>query len=186
MQSIHNWFNNFETKDILQFRLGHLKLRLTVCLLMLTSAFIGIIITDFAPQHAWHYWCGTAFLYAFLSVGTSFITAKRTQDVPLTFVLRECLHWLSLLLIVYLVSAFIHYGIVSDVLAGLFILVLLSLTTLLAGVHFDVMYLLIGIILGVFAIISAAFVQYFVSIAFIILIGAGILIFWQLRVHLKK
>lgn len=171
--------------NILQYRSGHFKLRLAVSVLMLIIAFIGVVITNFSPTSAWSYWCITAIVYALLSVSLSFITKLKAQT-PLNLVIREALHWLALIVVIYLVTLFMHFGVLSNVLAALFMLTLLTLATLLAGINFDSMYILIGIALGIFAIITVFFVQYFMMIAFIILIIAALLLAWYFHAKFKQ
>jgi hypothetical protein len=169
------------SSSLLTFRTEHLKLRTAISITMLLLAFIGVVITDFTPAHAWKYWSFTTLIFAFICVSLSFLTARKYNSFPFALVGREALHWFSLIVMVYLVALFMHFGVLSDVLAGLFILTLLTLTTLLAGIHFDAMYILVGLVLAIFALVSAAFVQYFMLIALITLLVAGVALVWQFK-----
>ncbi|HEX4839989.1 MAG TPA: hypothetical protein VFU89_06070, partial [Rhabdochlamydiaceae bacterium] len=69
----------------------------------------------------------------------------------------------------------VHLGTISRFIAGLFHLILISLAVFLAGIYIESIFLLIGIILGVFALLTAMLVQY--MYAFIIPVAiAGVIV----------
>ena len=84
---------------------------------------------------------------------------------------RQALHWLALALAVYLVFMLEQTGRLNREDAGLVALLALSLTTLLAGVHFDWRLMLLGGVLGVTAA-CAAFVEEFFWI--LLIVGASL------------
>jgi hypothetical protein len=172
--------------DVFQRQFSHLKLRLAICITMIILGFVGVIVTDIVPLYSWKYWLFTSIVYAVLSVLLSFVVATQHKSIPYSFVIREALHWLALILMVYLVSVFIHHGVISNVIAGIFILTLLTLTTILAAIHFDTMYFFVGMVLAVFAVASVVFVQYFMMIAIVTIAIAAILIFWQFRFRVRQ
>jgi hypothetical protein len=62
------------------------------------------------------------------------------------------LHWLGLILSVFIVSIIVELGIMGRFEASLQVLILLSLATYLAGVYIEPTFLFIGVLLGLFAI----------------------------------
>lgn len=170
-------------RGVFQRQFSHLKLRFAVCAIMIALGFVGVMVTDITPLYSWRYWLFTSIIFSILSVALSFVVATSQKNIPFSFVIREALHWLMLILMVYLVSLFIKHGVISNLIAGLFILTLLTLTTFLAAIHFDTMYFFVGAVLAILAVASVAFVQYFMMIAIITLIVAALAILWQFKMR---
>jgi MFS family permease len=131
---------------------------------ILATAFVGLIITNFAQKGVWEYWRIAIPAVAILTVILSLYTRKVTNKELLTTLYQEILHWIGLVIAVYLVSLYIRMGILGRFEANLIILTLLSLTVFLAGVYTDSSFLATGIFLGGFTAATAFFAQYLYSI----------------------
>lgn len=136
------------------------RVRSTVGLLMLILAFVGLIITDVVKDDAWNYWRAMVPVYAILSITLSMYLRSKTAVKPITKVWQEIVHWLGLVFSIYLVSVFVSLKLIGQMEAGLIVLILLSLATFLAGIYHDVIFLIVGSILGFFALSTALLHQY--------------------------
>ena len=148
------------------------RARLTVGLLMLILAFIGLIITDLVKDGAWIYWRAMVPVYAILSLALS-LYLRSQSHAHHSRIWQEVLHWIGLILAVYIVSTFVNIGLVGRYEAGLQVLAMLALTTFLAGIYHDIIFLILGVILGVFTLGAALFNQYLYTIMLPITILAG-------------
>ena len=163
---------------------GHRRLRLFAVIIMLLVALIGVFATYIARHLTFHYWRYTALIYALVNIALSFHAA--TQHRKFVVVWHEILHWLMLLLTIGMIAFFLHLGVISDITAGLITLTLLALTTLLAGVHFDALLLLIGAILLLFDLVAATLVKLAPVIMVTVIIISLILLFFRYFKQGKK
>jgi hypothetical protein len=76
---------------------------------------------------------------------------------------------------VSMMSFYVHIGTISRFVAGLFDLTLISLAVFLAGIYIESTFILTGIILGIFAVIMAYFIQYLFAFTIPLVIGAVII-----------
>lgn len=158
MQTLHPW-----------------KARLGVGITMLILAFLGMVLTDVKTGGGWDYWKWVVPVYAILGLWLSwYIRKSRSVISPITL-WHEFLHWVGLIGSVFLVSFFVHLGIISRFIAGIFDLTLLSLAIFLAGIYIEITFIFIGLVLGVFAAFSAVVVQYLYAVIIPVLL-AGIII----------
>ena len=142
---------------------------------MLLLAFLGMVITDVRTTGGWDYWKWMVPVYAILALWLSWYVRRQTQVASPITLWHELLHWIGLFLAVFLVSILVQLGTISRFIAGIFDLILISLAVFLAGIYVESTFILIGIILGIFALLTAFLVQYLY--AFIVpLIAAGALI----------
>ncbi len=107
---------------------------ITGCLLLIL-AFIGLIITDVRHDGGWFYWRLLIPVYAIASLWLSWYLRKKNHGLGLKLIWQELLHWLGLVLAVLLLSSLVNIGIIGRFEAGLIILIMLALTTFLAGIY---------------------------------------------------
>jgi len=166
------------------------KARLVVCGIMLVLAIIGLIIMNIHQNTYWMYSRIMAVIYGLLSIWLFWYLNRGEHKVHTSTIWHQILHWIGLIIAMYITSTFVNSGVVSSIQAGLFTLTLLALTVFLAGVYTDSAFMLIGIVLGIFAI-GASLVEAYLSIIMIpVIIIAAIAIFFlihhQKRRDLKK
>lgn len=150
--------------------------RLFAALLMLLLAFVGLVITDMYPQNSWWYWSVLCVVYAIICIWLS-LFLRRSKVSEHHVLWRELVHWIALLVAVYLVHLQVNAGIVGNLEGGLLISVLLALTTFIAGLYIDSTFLLIGIVLALFVAAFTLVQVYLTLVAIPIIIVAGIIIF---------
>lgn len=170
---------------IVKGRESHVKARLVVCLILLLASAIGVLITDFVPHLAWVYWIYAIPTFCVICIILAWIVSRHHSVSGIT-VWHEILHWIGLLCAVYIVSLVVSSGIISYLIGGMFILILLALAMFLAGVHFDSMYIIIGIILGILAVVETLLVKYLTFILIPIIIVVAILVYWRYSHHKKR
>jgi len=157
------------------------KARLFVCAAMLALAFIGLIIMDLHSKAYWEYTRIMAGSYAMLSLWLFWYLHRGEHKIHGSTIWHQMLHWLGLLLAVYLMSIFISTGVMGTTQAGLATLTLLSLTIFLAGVYTDTAFMLIGITLAIFAAGAALIEAYLSALMIPVILVAGLAIYIMLR-----
>ena len=141
---------------------------------------VGVGITDFSPADSYKYWvamvpifCGACLILEWSRTrgkGTKWSTMLRTQ----------VLHWIGLLVAVRLVFEMLHKGRLDNENTGLVILLLLALSTFIAGLHLGWRLCLVGGFLGA-ALVAATYLEEYVWI--LLLIGLAVLVLVFLLKH---
>ena len=155
------------------------KARLGVGILMLVLAFIGMVLTDTRAQGGWGYWKWIVPVYALLALWLSWYVKWQQQTVRAITIGHEVLHWVGLILSIFMVSYLVHLGTISRFIAGIFQRILLSLSVFLAGIYIESTFIVVGVVLAIFALLTALLVQYIyvvvsVVVAAILIAGAWI------------
>ncbi len=151
------------------------KARLFVCFIMLALAFIGLIIMDLHSSGYWVYSRIMALSYAILSIWLFWYCHRGEHKIHTSTFWHQLLHWLGLMLAIYITSLFVDSGVMGSVQAGLVTLILLALAVFLAGVYTSAAFMFIGVTLMVFAG-AASYVEAYLSVMMIplFLVVAGI------------
>jgi hypothetical protein len=150
-----------------------------ILILLLILSLVGIGITDYSPADGYGYWLIMVAVFAAFAILIGWLQSKhRTEDFKL--ILREqSLHWGTSLWVVGGVFLIHQPGRIADDDAGLVILLILSLSTMLDGLRVGWRFSMVGLFLWVSAIV-AAYTEHFLwiqmLIAVLIVIGT---IFWQ-------
>ena len=169
--------------NALQNKSALIKIRLTVALLMLVLGFIGVIVTDIKKDGAWEYWRALSIMYALISLVMNWYFKKQGWISTALTLWHEVAHWSGLIGAIFIASYFVQIGIVGKFEASLSALLLLALTTYLAGIYIESTFILIGIMLGGFAASIAFLDEYLYNILLPATIAGGILLI--LIVHYK-
>lgn len=154
------------------------KVRLGVSIVLLVLSFVGIIVTDFFPRLSLTYWSFMIPIFALLCLWLSWVDYHDKRRFSGITLWHEFLHWIATLATVYIVAVFVHNGLVSNITAGLFVLMLLALSIFLAGIYIDLTFLIIGALLGLFALATVLFLKYLLIITIPLSIFALILLFY--------
>jgi hypothetical protein len=162
----------------------HLQVQLAICLVMLALALIGLVVMNFYPAAFWKYSLWMAFLYAVMSIGM-FLYTHRGQDLFFSTVWHQLLHWLGMLLAIMVIFTFVRTEVITSIQAGMVMLMLLAFSIFLAGVYADPFFMIIGLVLGVFAV-AASYIHAYLPLLMIpvILVAAGLI--FVLIHHEKK
>jgi hypothetical protein len=154
--------------------------KLTLAVLIALSI-AGVAIADFSTRFGLQYWLCMVPVFALASVFVSWKGERAAGSSMLRILGWQIMHWAPLALAIYLVFFLEQAGRLNREDAGLVSLLLLTVTTLSAGVHFDWRLLVVGLLLGV-TTACVAFVEEFVWILLIAgVVAGGAVYLWPRR-----
>jgi len=162
------------------------KARLVVGITMLILAFLGVIVTDVWKNGSWDYWRVMSPVFAILSLWLSWYTRKIGKSFSSVTIWHEVAQWVGLIGAVYLVSAFVHIGLISPFEASLQVLVMLALTVFVNGIYTEHSFIIIGILLGLLTGVIALINQYLFAIMVPLVVVGIAAIFWIIHRAKKK
>jgi hypothetical protein len=146
--------------------------------LMALLALIGTGVTLADASWARTYWLALVPIYGVLCVIAAWYRTGQFSGS----VLRQILHWLSVAVAIALDFTLLRRGEQPAQAAGLSSLLILALGSLLAGIHLEWLFGLVGLLLlAIFAIVSLA--QQYVTLAFLAAAGAALALvaYWALK-----
>jgi hypothetical protein len=150
-----------------------------IALLMLAIG--GMAVTDYSARSGLSYWLVVIPLFGAVSVFSGWRRASAGGKNVSAVLIAQLLHWGALVLAVYLIYLLEGAGRLNRDDAGLVALLSLSLTTVLAGIHFDRRLAVLGILLAI-GTACAAFVEEFFWILLVPAVLAGVIVVvWQRR-----
>lgn len=155
------------------------QLEEAVLILLLILSLVGVGITDFSPADGFGYWLVMVAVFAVLAILIGWRQSKYHPE-DFKIILREqALHWFTSLLVVGGAFMVEKSGRIQPEEAGLVIVLILSLATMLDGLRVGWRFSLVGLFLGVSAVI-AAYTEHFLWIELLIAIGIVVLtILWE-------
>lgn len=145
------WFSRMESNYL------RWKARLSVSAMMLVLALLGVILLNIHAKGFWIYCESMSVIYAMLSIGLFCYLNRAPFKFHHICVWHQLLHWLGLLITVYLINIFVRTGLLDTTQAGLVTLTCLALTLYLLGVYTDIALMVIGIMLMLIAAASVLF-----------------------------
>ncbi len=153
------------------------KVKMLVASIMLILALLGMLIEYFHPTGQWLYWRIVAIAYAAMAL---FAHQYFKQYTKSSFS-RQILLWLALLSAIYLTMVLVNVGTINSAQGALFVLILLALTTFIAGIFSESSFMLVGFILAVLVITLALLKSYLPFIMIPLIIIAAIVIWILVR-----
>ncbi len=157
------------------------KARFIIGITMLVLALFGMVLTDMKIGGGWLYWRFVTPIFALLSIGLSLHLRHLKLRNTVAKLWHELLHWAGFLLSVYLISALVKMGFISQFQAGVEVLILVALATFLAGVYIEPTFLVIGIALGLLVAGVAFLDQYIYGLLVPVVAIAILVLFWLSR-----
>lgn len=140
-----------------------------VLVLMLILSLLGVWITDFSPVDGYGYWIILVFIFALFAITIAWLQSKNGIRDFKSILREQSLHWFTSLLVVEGMYSLQRAGHFSEEDAGLVVMMILAQSTILDGVRIGWRFSLVGIFLGVSAII-AAYTRHFFWIELLIAI----------------
>ncbi len=134
--------------------------RRIVFIALVALSVIGIGVMDFSEKFALWYWLSMAPIFAGASLALTWKNAHELDATAGTHIRRQLFHWLVLVVALLLVFLMQRYGTLAPGSAGLMALLMLAMTCLLAGVHFEWRLAVLGGILTL-TFIAGVFVESF-------------------------
>lgn len=158
------------------------KLRAAGAAVILVMSVIGIGLIDVKSGDAFKYWAVLTAICGLICIGLAAIT-QRGQGGQLEMAARQAVHWLGLLIALWLLFYLYGIGFVEAEDAGVFAVLLLVLTTWHAGAHFDPVFILISAALGVVAYVNVFVQRYMIviSVPLILAIVGGLFLWGRFR-----
>jgi hypothetical protein len=164
-------------RDDDQYLVHRAHIQFVLFILMLVLALIGMGITQALPDGGWEYWAFLVLVYGLISVTATYRQAKSRGEPIWQMIRKQVLHWAGALVAFKLLFLLERTDIVSREATSDLSVILLSLICYLAGVHFQWMFILIGLVVGVMALTLAYLEQYMV-IGWIIVIPTALVASW--------
>jgi len=120
--------------------------------LMVALAIVGVGVTQVQNAGGRLYWLFLTVVYAVISIGRSWSRAKSDGRPRWTMIRAQVLHWVATLVAINIVLVFEASDVTDRGSASDFSLLLLALSSFLAGVHFNWTYMVLGALLAVIAV----------------------------------
>ncbi|MGZ5049987.1 MAG: hypothetical protein ACXWF8_07800 [Methylobacter sp.] len=156
-----------------------------ILILLLILSLVGIGIMDFSPADGYGYWLIMMLLFAIFAIIIGWQQSKHRAD-DFKLILREqSIHWVTSLLVVGGAFLIHQSGRIAQEDAGLIILLILSLSTILDGLRVGWRFSLVGLFLGVAAVVSVYTTHFlWIELGVAVLIVA-LTIAWELWMERK-
>ena len=148
------------------------RLLLAAGVLTLLSA-IGLLLTNYRPATALNYWSIMFPAFGLVAVWQVLSHAERREDMALTLV-RVAAHWLGPLLALRLLQ--LHRGQMDADAAGATTLLLLAVTSFLAGIYQDRLFFFAAAILALGTVVATEIEAYIWLIVVVGLLAVGAVI----------
>src|SRR3990167_10989767 len=94
------------------------KARLIVCSIMLILAFVSLVLVDIHSRGYGYYFQALAVIYAVLSIWLFWYLNRTDGRFTRSTIWHQILHWLGLLVALYLINVFEYSGVISALAAG--------------------------------------------------------------------
>lgn len=160
------------------------KARIWVCGLMLGLAFAALLLMDLQSRGYWFFALGLSVSYAVMSLWLFWYLHRKQHVMTGSTIWHQLFHWLGLMATIWMVSQFVNAGIIGSLPAGVITVTLLALTVYLIGVYSDITFVLIGVVLAIFAWVLGYLQAYLIIIMIPVVLIAALLIF--VVVHRQK
>ncbi len=123
-----------------------------IFVVLLVLAISGAAVSQAEDSGGRYYWSVLVLVYAAVSIGRSWLQAKGQGGPVWDMIRSQVLHWLGALVAIQIVLFFEFGGVTDRGAAADYSLLMLALTTYLAGVHFNWTFLFLGCILAATAV----------------------------------
>jgi len=126
-----------------------------ILILLLILSLVGVRITDYSPVDGYGYWIIMVFVFALLAMTIAWQQSRHRITDFKKIIREQSLHWFTSLLVVEGVFSLQKMEHLSQADAGIVIMMILAQSTILDGLRVGWRFSLVGIFLGVSAIIAA-------------------------------
>ncbi|WP_027159212.1 hypothetical protein [Methylobacter luteus] len=150
-----------------------------ILVLLLILSLVGIGINDFSPADGLGYWIIMVFVFGLFGILIGWLQSKHNIDDFKKIVREQSIHWLTSLIVVGGAFLVQKSGRIDPESAGLVILLILSLSTILDGLRVGWRFSFVGLFLGTSAVV-AAYTEHFLWIEILIAIGIVLItVLWE-------
>jgi hypothetical protein len=139
---------------------GSWKIACAVAVIMVLLALLGIGLTTTSSGAASTYWISLVPIYGLLCVSLAWARARYDVAARRPVVIRQVFHWLGIGIALGLDFYIRGTGVETESAAGMNALLLLALGCYLAGVHFEWLFVLVGLLLTLALLVVVKADQY--------------------------
>ncbi len=150
-----------------------------ILIFLLILSLVGIGITNFSPSDGYWYWIAMILVFAVSAIIIGWFQSKQKERSFKKLLLEQFFHWGSCMLVVGAMFTLLHSQHLSSDNAGLIILLLLSLATFLDGQRVGWRFSVVGLFLGVSAIIASHFAQFMWIEILLAIFLVAVTILWE-------
>jgi len=154
-----------------------LKIFEIIFVVLVVLSLIGVGITDFSPTHSYWYWFAMAPIFACACLIIEWTHVRNEGKRWLSILRTQLLTWFGLLVAVQAVFLLLRAGRLTYESTGLVILLLLALTTFIAGINLGYQLCLLGGFLGLTLLMVAYLEQYVWVLAFVAMMVVGAILY---------
>ncbi len=156
-----------------------------VLLIVLVLALVGMAITDFSPTKSYRYWILMVILFTLASIGLGWARNEYHENIFQQLILRQLVHWGATLATVSGVYLLLDTGRLNYESSGLVIELIIGLSLFLDGHHLGWRFSLLGILVGISAIV-AAYIEEYIWIILIVSLNLSVITFYWEKHHRKN
>lgn len=138
---------------------------------MLALAIVGMRLIRIEWQYVWIYWLGVFAIYMGVSMYRGYKYGKLKGGSLKDGMGKQFLHWGGLIIVLGVMMVMVNYTEIATKDGAIVLTLLLGLTCYLAGVHFDRLFIVLGVFLGVIALLATLQTQWVIWLM-AILVGA--------------
>ena len=160
-----------------------------ILILLLVLSLVGIGITEYSLVDGYGYWMSMVFVFALLAITIAWLQSKHHIIDFKKILYEQSLHWFISLLFMEGVFSLQKTEHLTQETAGLVIMMILAQSTILDGLRVGWRFGLVGIFLGISAIIAANTDHFFwieMIIALLIVAVTIIIEVWQRKKARKR
>jgi hypothetical protein len=148
--------------------------RLLVVGVLGVMVMIGLFLSNYSSEKARYYWCAMFPIFGLACLAHE-LAAGRAYEIALwRILLRQALHWIGPIVAVKILFMQHARGQMSTDAVALTIILLLAVTSFLAGVHFDFSFYWVSAFLALAAVIGTEVETYLWFVVVLLLIGVAI------------
>jgi len=148
---------------------------------LLLLAIGGMAVADYSARSSLSYWLVVIPLFAAVSISNGWRRGREDGKSVSSVLLSQILHWGALVFAVYLIYFLEQTGRLNREDAGLVALLCLSLTTVLAGIHFNWRLAVLGALLAAGTACAALVEEFFWLLLIPAILAGAIVVVWRHR-----
>ncbi len=149
--------------------------------ILMVFSLVGVALTSIAPVDVHNYWIGMIFVFACAAIYCGRRQAREKEEKLDGIFLKHVIHWFGALMAILCVYTLLYTGNLDREVAGLIMLLVLALSTFLAGVHIGWRFYILGAILALTTVTAAYIEEFMWMIMLLAVIIVGITFYWGKR-----
>ncbi len=167
----HGWFHRVFVNE-------------AIFIFLLILCFIGVAYTNFASVRSYHYWLWMIPVFAVAAIASEWSRYKRNEIDGYAFVRQQILHWAAVFIAIKTIFLLNQIGRFDNDATALSLLMVLSLSTYMAGVYIGWRFIVLGLFLSLATLLVAymeAYMWVLIPVAGGILLAGFSIAWWKFR-----